>query len=119
MNARCRLRIALGKLRMGLVTAGLVVETSPLLAHTGLGRRWELDRRQRRTQVEASATGDDRDPAAPDHVVDGSVRQPLIFSNGYIVSERHDPDQPDWVLRRSGDDRDSGIDRRGIRRNNL
>ena len=75
-----------------------VVELLPALARSGLRSRRQPQIGQRGAQVEAGTADDDRSAAGGENLVDRGVRQLLVLTDGSLVVERPDADEPpgDW-----------------------
>ena len=115
---RCR-GIALREQRMRGLAPELVVHAFPPFALPRRRRRRKLEVRERRAQVEAGAADDDRRPARGDDLVDRLVRESLVAPDRDVLVERHDADEAGRVVGSSSEDRDAGVERSRVRRDDL
>ena len=107
-------RIPLREQRVGLRSAGPVVQLLVALAGAGgrCGRKLEL--RQGRAKIEPGSAGHDRHPSGGENLVDRSVREACVLPDGGFVRERpygHEMRGPSGLIR---EDRQPVVDLHGI-----
>src|SRR5207244_12672766 len=95
-------RIPLGQQCMRAFGAQLVVDRLPALALPRCRRRWQLEIRQRRPEVEPRTADEDRSSPGGDDLVDRRVREPLVAADGDVLIERYDADQTRRMRGRRG-----------------
>ena len=102
MHARCRLGIERLQPSVGVDAAVCVVERLPALT-LAVRRRWrQREVGQRRPEVQAGASDDDRRSPRGQNGVDGVSREPLVLADGDVVLDVADAHEPCRVLRGCG-----------------
>ena len=120
VHARRRRRIALGEQRVCLLGPEPVVDPRPALALAGRRRRRQRERRQRRAQVEAGAADDDRRaPGSEDRRRSPRGRAAGTRRPRRPRSSGTTPDEPCRVVGRRRQDRQAGVERRRVGRDDL
>ena len=84
----------------------------PVLPPAGRGRRRQLERRERRAEVEARAADDERQLG----LVDRRVREPLVGADGDILVQRDDADELGRIRGRGRDHRQARVERSRVGR---
>ena len=112
-------RVTLGQQRMRRLAPEPVVLGLPALARSRLRWRRQLERGQRRPEVETSPPDDHRRPSCRERLVHRLVREPFVVGHGGFPVEVPDADEPRRRLRLIRQDGQAAVDLHRIRRDEL